>query len=251
MSIFQIQTTWALEVTVSDDGEPVESVCQEYTIDITDVNEAPVFLASVDQAIAMVGERFEISLPADLIADPDGETEWVLSASAGEDGLPDWLDFDLETLSLTGLPRSISIGVLTIDLHVTDAADVDLFSVTSFTIDVDPGEKPLQNKIRPQDVNGDNNVTANDALRIINFLAIITPGTLFGAESRLSAFFDVSGDNFVTALDALQVINEMARVSTSGGLSEQVGLLQAVASTVDHSDRDEGLLAYVNDPQLF
>lgn len=67
-----------------------------------------------------------------------------------------------------------------------------------------------QNPSRPADVNNDGDVTARDALQVINRLSE------FGAEvdlgirvNRNAAYYDSSGDNRVSALDALVIINQL------------------------------------------
>jgi Dockerin type I domain len=75
-------------------------------------------------------------------------------------------------------------------------------------------QKPtFQNAVDQFDVDGSGEVSAIDALHIINFFnrrelnAPLDPNT----ESPNGICVDVNGDNNVTANDALQVINEMAR----------------------------------------
>lgn len=68
------------------------------------------------------------------------------------------------------------------------------------------GTNPLQ----PLDVNRDGNVSALDALRVINAMGRSENGVADPSTS-IGNFIDVSGDGQGTALDALRVINAMGR----------------------------------------
>jgi len=78
------------------------------------------------------------------------------------------------------------------------------------------------------DINNDGNVTANDALLIINELAarrFSAPDTqsvhpVSEIASWPNHFFDQNRDNRVTALDALRVINDMSRLNLENGGGE-------------------------------
>lgn len=83
---------------------------------------------------------------------------------------------------------------------------------------------PWQNFLRPEDVNNDGDVSAADALRVINELA---RGTFSDLNTRIlndplsvgawpNAYFDSNGDGRVTAVDALRVINALSRSGASG-----------------------------------
>ncbi|TWU57910.1 dockerin type I domain-containing protein [Rubripirellula reticaptiva] len=87
---------------------------------------------------------------------------------------------------------------------------------------VDP--TPYQNKRNRFDVNDDGEVTALDALQIINEISRRGLGTL-PRGLRPIRFIDANGDNEVTALDALQIINRLGvRSSESEQLARRLGL---------------------------
>ncbi len=87
-----------------------------------------------------------------------------------------------------------------------------------------------QNFLRPSDVNDDGQVSASDALRIINELSrrvFSDPETQqlddpIGVDAWPDVYFDQSGDDLVTAVDALRVINELARQSRSNPSGEEL-----------------------------
>lgn len=81
-----------------------------------------------------------------------------------------------------------------------------------------------QNVIRVSDVNNSGDVTAGDALRIINELSRreFSDGETQDLQNPLEVtswpgvYFDQNGDNRATALDALRVINDLARIALEG-----------------------------------
>jgi hypothetical protein len=97
-----------------------------------------------------------------------------------------------------------------------------------------------QNFLRAGDVNNDGNVTAGDALRIINELARrrFSDGDTPDLQDPLlvetwpNAYFDHNGDDRATALDALRVINDLARQSVSGSIEGETMLDSLMESTM-------------------
>ncbi len=79
--------------------------------------------------------------------------------------------------------------------------------VRPFIIDVLGNESPLHNQGNPFDVNHNGDVTAADALAIINYLNDYGPGPVGAGD--MGFCYDVNADGFVTALDALLVINRL------------------------------------------
>jgi hypothetical protein len=72
------------------------------------------------------------------------------------------------------------------------------------------------------DVNGDGEVTALDALFVMNRLAISSNSAEGETLGTSEYFVDVNGDQMMTALDALQIINTISRASQydSGSLAD-------------------------------
>jgi hypothetical protein len=90
-----------------------------------------------------------------------------------------------------------------------------------------------QNPLNFNDVNNDGNITAVDALRVINELngeQFSNNGVLQSdatpAWTEVWRFFDVSGDDQVTALDALRIINQLNRVQASSEPLTLIGTTQ-------------------------
>lgn len=77
-------------------------------------------------------------------------------------------------------------------------------------------DRGWQNPLRPLDVNYSGDVTALDALQVINLLGRISDSELTADNLAVRdvAYVDTTGDDHVTALDALRVINGIGRLST-------------------------------------
>lgn len=88
----------------------------------------------------------------------------------------------------------------------------DAYGPVTVTFDLLDDEAPeFQNPVDRFDVVGGDGVSALDALRVINELAVRTNRELDPETENVDdAFFDVNGDYAVTALDALLVINQLA-----------------------------------------
>ena len=98
-----------------------------------------------------------------------------------------------------------------IQLTITATDSQNQFNPISeiFVIEVLENATPSHNHDNPYDVNHGGDVTAVDALAIINYLNTYGPGPV--GEGDLGLCYDVNADGFVTALDALLVLNEIGR----------------------------------------
>ncbi|MEM6778894.1 MAG: dockerin type I domain-containing protein [Planctomycetota bacterium] len=125
------------------------------------------------------------------------------------------------TVFLHPVQKSIDDRIV---VHLRDGALGDDDRTANGVI-VDPGapvinvsSSPHQNPLNRFDVSEEGDVSALDALRIINELNrnggnVVLDAPLPG--ERLP-FYDVNGDNTVSAIDALQIINELNRIAVEG-----------------------------------
>jgi len=108
-------------------------------------------------------------------------------------------------------------------------------------------ESDWQNPVEPLDVNPDGLIVANDVLRIINRINIEGPGELPTPTGEVVNYYDVTGDNQVTAIDALRLIQHINRYSLNGagepgdaGSGPQAASVDAFfAATMNDADDDE------------
>lgn len=100
-------------------------------------------------------------------------------------------------------------------------------------------QRPWQNFVNRADVNASGEVTAADALQVINRLnadpsnELPDPGSI---DEVLGSFYDVSGDGLVTPTDALQIINILNETPAT---SEPIGLGESVLIAVEVSTEDD------------
>lgn len=111
--------------------------------------------------------------------------------------------------------------------------------------EIAPLQGPVSNLVRGRsamDVDGSTQVTALDALIIVNSIQVgYSPleGESTSARSAFSTALDVSGDGEVTALDALLVINELQRLQGSG--SSDSAPLPSISAVEGAAEDDEVL----------
>jgi hypothetical protein len=112
-----------------------------------------------------------------------------------------------------------------------------------------------QNVVKAGDVNNNGEVTANDALVIINELArrAFSDGDTqlldnpFSVAQWPGIYYDQNGDDKATALDALRVINELARLSLGGGEQEAIGDLAALDLAIQDTYESAGIAAAIEE----
>ena len=123
-------------------------------------------------------------------------------------------------------------------------------NVATLTISV--VESNLQNPVEFMDVNASGEVTALDALLIVNRLAADPTGS--GSVPVTAGdigpnFYDVNGDGVITALDALLVINNVANQQNAGsGEGENVASLDTPIDSPSMSTISRGT---VNEIETF
>lgn len=146
---------------------------------------------------------------------------FYLSTPSGQP--PELSVFERDTQSGTGI-QSLDVGKVT--ARFSDGGEADLDDVADGTLRVIAGSGLADgvvatNPINPFDVNNDGDVSALDALKVINVLARIQDGRSGVKLASSDSFFDVNRSGDVTALDALNVINQLAREQAGAGEGEQ------------------------------
>ncbi|MEZ5840751.1 MAG: tandem-95 repeat protein [Hyphomicrobiales bacterium] len=109
--------TVALEVTASD-GELAAT--RPFDLVIDPVNDLPVQSAPLSDHFAIEDQPFSVVLQGGLFSDPDGDPlTFDLAMNDGSD-LPEWMSFDAETLTISGLPPLDYYGSTRLRLFVSD-----------------------------------------------------------------------------------------------------------------------------------
>ena len=180
----------------------------EILVQLNDVNEPPFFTGPAPNVAPLVaGEPLSLVIPAGLIVDPEGR-DFSIAVFDANRSLPDWLEFDEATRTLSGLPNHLDVGTYALTLRGFEPGPVDLHSDLGFTIEVQQGQTPLLNQRNVLDVDANNDVSSLDALRVVNYMSRFGSGSsVFDHLIEFFGFVDTSGDGIVTARDALLVIN--------------------------------------------
>ncbi len=102
-------------------------------------NEAPVVDVPIADQTITGGEYFEFQIPVETFTDPDSSDSLVLSVTLSDDSpLPDWLQFDAATGTLSGTPDTTLVGTLDIKVIATDSEGESVFDVFELVL-AEPG----------------------------------------------------------------------------------------------------------------
>ncbi|MFG0268278.1 MAG: DUF4465 domain-containing protein [Rhodopirellula sp. JB055] len=201
-------------------------------------------IAQPTDGIVSDGDGSNIDLAAWLQNRVVGFEELVLGDSSSDEPLTYLLDSArLKTLLGDNPPTITSIGSQNLELTGSWQLGVPLVAdglvrqrLVSETLEIQViTSTPWQNAILSEDVNANGEVTALDALTVINRLnsgeseELTTPND---PNELIGRFYDVSGDGRVSALDALKVINYLNGETAEGEPVAAFSNLQPVQSTV-------------------
>jgi hypothetical protein len=208
-------------ITVSATDSAGQTVADEFTLTVNNVNEAPV--GKVEEYRVSQGTLLNVGVDSGVLAndkDPEGTTLQAVLVS----GPSRATQFTLNPNgSFTYLHNGVSRQT---DTFVYRATDGQLQSSNiTVTITIDPPPPPShQNPTWNLDVNADGMVTPIDALLVINLLNDPQSPRTVGLLPPPPFYYDVTGDGIITANDALQVINHLNSRSRGGGPEGEAGL---------------------------
>ena len=150
---------------------------------------------------------------------------------------------------VVGGPADASPFQDTLLFREDEPVPVDQIRYNVLNITASGGEGELHNASMPGDVNDDGDVSAIDALLVINHLGRERAESEDIGSAR--KFYDVSNDGKASSLDALLVINALSRQQLAKE-SEWVvaGSSQSGASETDSSSGSDAVFAELNDSAL-
>jgi hypothetical protein len=209
-------------------------------------------LESLTASFASSEIREDATSPVNLIvrrSNIDGDQELVVNVSGGNSS-----ELDVpNTVTIPANQQEVSVPVTPINeddpeptMTLSYSFSAAAYLNVSAEIDLIDDEPPLFQNARSQyDVNDSGEVTANDALRVINQLSIRGGSVDLDPETEQpdGVFYDANGDYRITALDALVIINELSTLTDAqSGESELVPQSMATfTSSQDSDDEDERL----------
>lgn len=122
-----------LRVTATDSGNL--SASDEFSLIVTNINEAPTVAAPLADQQATEDVPFSLVVPTGNFADVDPGDSLTYSATlAGGATLPTWLNFNPTTQTLSGAPLNGDVGILNIDVTATDLGGLSATDTFALTI---------------------------------------------------------------------------------------------------------------------
>ncbi len=229
-----------LEVQVTDG---TLTATRTIAIVINDVNEPPVFAQPLQFPPAIVGIPYSFTIPGDAVIDPEGQS-YELAVYNAQGVLPGWLTFNSQTRTLSGMPTPELVGTYPLTVHAFEVGPFPLFVDAVVDLQVFAGENPYHNQRSGLDVDDNQLISSNDALRILNFIRDHGPGIITVPLDPFYGFVDTNNDRKATSLDALLVINALVN-------QEFLGSGESIGMDDDRRDAIDAAIAEFGDALLF
>ncbi|MER3384159.1 putative Ig domain-containing protein [Pectobacterium aroidearum] len=123
----------SIRVTATDGSNA--SVHTDFSLTITNVNDAPVVATPIPAQSVAQGNGLNFTVPAGTFTDPDvGDTLTLSATLANGSPLPGWLTFNPATGTFSGTPGNADIGNLSIRVTATDGSNASVHTDFSLTI---------------------------------------------------------------------------------------------------------------------
>ncbi|MCL4456275.1 MAG: putative Ig domain-containing protein, partial [Nitrospirae bacterium] len=123
----------SIKVTATDGSGA--SISDVFDMAIANINDAPVINNPIENTSATEDSAFSYVIPADTFSDIDaGDTLTYTATKADGSSLPDWLNFDAETMTFSGMPTGDEVGTLSVKLTATDGSNESASTVFDITI---------------------------------------------------------------------------------------------------------------------
>ncbi|MDY4387063.1 putative Ig domain-containing protein [Pectobacterium aroidearum] len=123
----------SIRVTATDGSNA--SVHTDFSLTITNVNDAPVVATPIPAQSVAQGNGLNFTVPAGTFTDPDvGDTLTLSATLANGSPLPGWITFNSATGIFSGTPGNADIGSLSIRVTATDGSNASVHTDFSLTI---------------------------------------------------------------------------------------------------------------------
>jgi Ca2+-binding RTX toxin-like protein len=199
-----------------------------FNLSITNVNDAPVVnVLLADQAVVEY-KAFSYVVPANTFSDIDvGDTSVINTTLDDGSALPDWLTFDPDTLTFSGTPTTLDIGVVHVKVTVTDQGGLSASDVFDLTVNAAPGQK----------ING---TAGNDILTGLSGNDTLNGGagadTMSGGTGNDKYVVDNVGD---VVIEKLNEGTDTVQSSISYTLGANVEMLQLIGTAATNATGNE------------
>ncbi len=130
----------AIQLTATDVSGT--SATTQFALNVTNVNDTPTVNVLLTDQTVVEYKAFSYIVPANTFADIDvGDTRVINAALDDGSALPDWLTFDPDTLTFSGTPTTMDLGVLRVRVTATDQGGLSASDVFDLTVNAAPGQK--------------------------------------------------------------------------------------------------------------
>ena len=127
-----------LDVKVTATDGATTSVAHVFALGVNNTNDAPVADVPIEDQAAQEGEAFVFAVPEGAFVDVDGGDSLSYSVFLADgSALPEWLSFDSETRTFSGMPPESAAGEFGIRVTATDSYGESSFD--DFTLSVTSG----------------------------------------------------------------------------------------------------------------
>lgn len=158
------------------------------------MNRAPTLTQPLDDRTLSAGTAFELTLPAGLFSDLEGDAVLLRVGVTNHENLPQWLHYDAATRTLYGTPQNDDAGEFDILLQATDSLGAS--SHQGFHVSVQPARQDTDpvpvavpdyaTVIEDRKLFALGNVLANDSDPEARVLQVANPGVRLGEYGLLT-----------------------------------------------------------------
>ena len=121
-------------VTVTDQSG--ETVSDTFELIVENVNDAPTLNNALASQTATEDEEFSFTFPVDTFSDVDAGDKLTYSATlANGSELPNWLSFNADTRTFSGIPVNEDVGNLSIIVTATDQSGETISNTFELTVE--------------------------------------------------------------------------------------------------------------------
>ena len=230
---FEQTATLTVPIRVRDHGG-LESAAT-LTVDLTNVNEAPVAKKTLPNHQIPSGQSWSFTLPTGLFEDEDvGDVLRQVALSGSGFSLPSWIQYSSTSGVLTANPTIAQRGIHSFQMAGVDSGD--LVARIPFTIEVLGNQ--WHNYSAREDVDGKGTVSPLDALLVLNYLNLGLDANGPKNGGSYLYYLDVNDDQVIAPLDALLVINYLNLRGSGEGELVTPSPVDSEPSTLAWSDFD-------------
>ncbi|NJO98889.1 MAG: hypothetical protein HC764_25220, partial [Pleurocapsa sp. CRU_1_2] len=124
----------SVRVTATDNDS--ESVSDTFELEVVNVNDTPTVKTAIANQIATEDEVFNFTLAEDTFNDVDAGDSLTYSATLSNGSeLPNWLSFNADTRTFSGIPVNEDVGNLSIIVTATDQSGETISNTFELTVE--------------------------------------------------------------------------------------------------------------------